>query len=701
MSSQKWKSIVWQFSIGLLTFVLLVTGLLAQDSTTRALTPDAPITGTLDAGNPVEVYTLTGRANDSYALSVVAADDAAVYLHVTDATGASISASGGGDGSALTGTSSITVTFTLPADGTYYVTVVSLNGVGDTAIDFELNLALQNSAAVFTPPGELLTATGLQVRLTWDSQANMDLEVRDPVGGSLYFDTPTVASGGQFGVNANSVCANRVAENAIEQVTWPAGVVPTGSYELLVYYQPLQDCPTTDSVTFTIEATVDGQAVPAFEGTLSPNQVFLASFVVNADGTSAPGLSGVKVDPPAAPSIQGATPTGLTLGSPVAGVITSQQPFAIYTFVGQPGDIVSVDMAATSGNLDTLLMLLDPNGNQIATNDDRDLGITNSLILNAALVLDGTYTVIATRYGQNLGGTQGDYTIALTGPITADLSGTQTAVLPDLPNLPNGAVEVSLQWNTAADLQLLVRDPQGNAVFDDRPSIASTGATLAANGNVNCIPADGSPVSYIYWPEGRLPAAGPYEIEVQYQNQCNDTNPVQFTLNVVVNGQLVLTANQQPRPGERFVTSFNIGVDGLVTAGDGGFFGTVQRPDYASLDYLAEIENAQVMTSGQTLTGSIRLNQKFQVYVFNGEAGQRATVGMEALNGTLDPVVFLLDQNGVQVAQNDDAAGGGTTNSLISEFILPEDGQYIIIATHFGARYGVTSGDYNLTLRLN
>lgn len=694
MSSQKLKFMaLWIGAV--VVFALSLSLSLAQDS--RALTPDTPVSGTLDSNNPVQVYTFAGLAGEVYQISATTDADAIPYLTVTDAAGEALPATREDD--------TATLAVSLPADGTYYLTVIASDGVGNTTIAFEAELTLLESNAVspsveFTPPGELLTATGMQISLTWNSEANMDLEVRDPIGGSLYFDTPTVASGGQFGVNANSVCDNRVSENANEQATWPAGVVPTGSYELLVYYQPLQDCPTGEPVSFTIQATVDGQAVPVFEGTLSPNQVFLASFVVNADGTTARGLSGVKVDPPVAPNVQNATPVALTLGTSVAAAITSQQPYAVYTFTGQPGDIISVDMASTSGSLDTLLMLLDPNGNQIATNDDRDVGVTNSLILNAALVLDGTYTVVATRYGQDLGGTQGAYTILLTGPITPDLSGTQTATLPDLPNLPRGAVEVSLQWNTAADLQLLVRDPQGNAVFDDRPTITATGATLAANGNVNCVPADGSPVSYIYWPEGRLPAAGPYEIEVQYQNQCNDTSPVQFTLNVVVNGQLVLTANQQPRPGERFVTSFNIGVDGLVTSGDGGFFGTVQRPDSASLDYLAEIENAQVMTSGQTLTGSIRLNQKFQVYVFDGEAGQQVTVGMEALNGTLDPVLFLLDQNGVQVAQNDDAAVD-TINSLIGEFTLPEDGQYIIIATHFGARYGVTSGDYNLTLRLN
>jgi hypothetical protein len=141
-------------------------------------------------------------------------------------------------------------------------------------------------------------------------------------------------------------------------------------------------------------------------------------------------------------------------------------------------------------------------------------------------------------------------------------------------------------------------------------------------------------------------------------------------------------------------------VDGQVTGGEGGIFGTTRRPDVTPLDYTAELENAQVIASGQSLAGSIRLNQRFDVYVFDGRAGQVVTLGMNAQNGTLDPVLFLLNPGGVQIAQNDDAASD-TINALINGFTLSEDGRYIIIATHFGGPFGVTAGDYNLTLRLS
>lgn len=723
MSSQFFKHNL-RFLIPLVLVVVLSASLvLAQAQTARTLTPGVVVAGTLDANNLAQVYTFSGTAGQSVTLT--ATGGSGLALLVTDATGNPI-AQGVAPGDTVSLSDVI-----LPKNDTYYVTVLRA-GSETGAVSFELSLAVAlsvgataeatteaaeavtpeataaattspeataeaGSAGGFTPPGELLTATGLQVSLTWNATANLDLEVRDPVGGSLYFNTPTTTSGGRFGTNVNSVCANVTAESPTETATWPAGAIPTGSYEVLVYYQPLDNCPTTDPVPFTINATVDGTAVPAFEGTLRPNQIFIASFRVNADGTASAGNSGVKVDPPVVqPAALQVTPQSLTFGTPVAGFITSAQPFQTYTFAGQANDIISIAMNANSGSLDPQVLVLDPNGNLVAFNDDSAEGVTDSLIANLSLVLRGQYTIVATRYGQDIGGTEGGFQLTLSGAVTQGIA-------PNFPDLPNGSVEVSLQWATAADLQLLVRDPQGNSIFDDNPRVTATGGQLAADGNVNCRASDGSPISYIYWPEGRLPAAGAYEVEVWYQNQCNDpTATVQFVLNVVANGQLVQSVTQQLQPTERFLTSFFINTDGSITAGEGGIFGTSLQPDSSSLaeDYAPLIETARVLTSGQTVTGSIRLNKKFDVYVFDGQAGNVATISMEGLNGTLDPTLFLIDPNNIQIAQNDDA-NQDTTNALISEFTLPEDGRYIIIATHFGARFGVTAGDYRLTLRLN
>lgn len=702
--------------------VLYAPLVLAQDA--RILEPGVTVTGTLDSDNVAQVYTFDGNADDVVTLNASSATGLGLALLLTDSTGETVA-----QGFETNGATTLE-NVVLPETDTYFVTVLSALGVTLPAgsmfdLDFELvegtpapeaTTAVEPTveptteptvAATATPevfePGQILTVNGLQIALEWGSLANLDLEVRDPVGGSVYFDTPTVPSGGQFGVNVNSVCDTRTAESPTEQVVWPAGALPTGSYELLVYYQPLEDCPTTDPASFTVTVQLDDEIVDSIQGNMLPGETFLSSVIVGADGSLTAGASGLYNDAdinslPAPLATLTADAQPITRDVAITGLITNDLFYDAYSFEGQANELISIDMSATTGSLDTLVQLIDTAGNVIA-NDDRADGVTDSAILNYRLLSAGTYTIVATRYGKEIGGTEGNYTILLTGP-TGDLP---TEVL-EL-GLPRGDVEIALQWNTNADLQLLVRDPRGDSVFDDTPTVPS-GGRLAAAGNVNCNISQTSPVSYVYWPEGLL-VAGLYEVEVWYQNPCNDTRPVNFALNVLVDGSPVLTQTAQPTTNEVYLTSFVVGVDGQVQASEGGFIGTRQQGgtqtlDSSTLDLGTELANAQVIVSGQTVNDNITNDDKFDLYTFEGEVGDVVTISMVATAGRLDTVLFLLDPNGFQIADNDDAVVGESTDSLISEFTLPEDGEYTIIATHFGMQFGGTTGAYDLAFsRLN
>ncbi len=678
-------------------FILIVISIMslssmgAQDAApsldaARSLQSGLSVSDTLDEANPARVYTYTAVSSEQIRIEVTANEN--LVAVVTDS-----------DANTIVSQNSITdaIAVQLPAAGKYYLTIFSATGIPETETTFSILVTLESGTTeVFQEPTQLVTQTGIQVALGWDSTANLDLEIRDSVGGSLRFATPSVASGGSFGINQNSVCANQTT-NAVEQASWPAGAIPTGSYELLVYYQPLQDCPTSDPANLTLSATVDGQAITPIEGTIAPGQVFLASLIIGEDGNITTGSSGIKIDPPVATGIDISTATPLLPGTAVNGNITRGQTSEIFRFSGQANDVITISMDATNGNLDTLLMLLDPNGNIVGANDDRASGITNAQIQNLTLIVPGEYTVIATRYGQGLGGTEGTYTLLLETPgvtVTAN-----NEVLETLTNLPRGSIAVSLQWSTNADIQLLIRDPQGNTLFNDRTSIAS-GGQLISNGNLNCTVAQGSPLLYAYWPEGRL-QAGAYEIEVQYRNQCNDNRPVRVTLNVIAGGtNVVKTVTQDMLFQERYVSSFFVDTAGTITSGEGGLFGTIIRPDASGFlpQVNATSDGIPTVSFNQTLNGSIRLDRRAEFYGFDGEAGQVVSIQMQRVSGTLDPVLFLISPNGIQVAQNDDATGD-TRDSLISQFALPEAGRYIIIATHFGGQFGVTAGDYTLGLR--
>ena len=437
-------------------------------------------------------------------------------------------------------------------------------------------------------------------------------------------------------------------------------------------------------------------------GSLAPGQTWVGSVTVDAAGMLRPGANGVATDatqPPAniAEQLQQAVP--LARNEAQTGLLTTSDYLDVYSFQGQANELVSVNMSATSGSLDTLLQLLDSDGTILSANDDlADGSSTNSGILNYRIFADGDYRIVATRYGKELGGTEGHYEILLSGPAGDLPQDVQTL------GLPRGDLEIALSWNNGADLQLLVRDPAGNSVFDDTPQVPS-GGRLAAAGNVNCSVSQVSPVSYIYWPEGTL-TPGLYEVEVWHQNSCNDITPVSFALNVLVNGAPAFTGLARPVAGQVYVTSFIIGVDQQMQAGEGGFIGIrgpgLETLSLNSVDYRPEMEAAPLLSSGERVSGSITNLDGFDLYAFDGQAGDVVTVSMVASAGRLDTVLVLLDSQGFRLADNDDAVIGESTDSLIRELVLPEDGRYYVLATHFGLGYGGTTGAYDLLYsRLN
>lgn len=555
------------------------------------------------------------------------------------------------------------------------------------------------SDSTWTEPTQVLLANGIEVTLSWDAAVDLGLEVRDPVGNTLYWDSRTSPIGGSFGFDANGLC-EVISENPSETASWVPGFLPTGSYEILVFYR--QACEESAPAAFTINVSVDGVALPTVEGALPPppsediDSVYIASFNVSADGTAQLYDGDTYPDTslnflPASVESLIADATPITLGETLNGALYREQPYLSYSFDAQENDVVSIDLSAISGNLDTLLQLMNANGSILQVIDDSP-GTTNSQISNVRLVDGGTYYIIATRYGKELGGTEGEFALSLTEGVA--FTPTDITEL----GFPVGAISVLLTWNTNADLQLLVRDPVGDSVFDDTPQITS-GGQLVDDGNVNCTVSDGSPTSYIYWPEGLL-RSGIYEVDVWYQNSCNDATAVEFTLTVLVNGVPLIQEVQNPLPDQHFLVTFTIGPDGQPTSGLGGFI----TNDTTGLDYTNDTPVSVSLNS--PVTGTISPTNAYDVYAFDGTAGQTISIAMNAVSQTLDTKLLLIAPSGIQVAENDDADPllvttntGRTTNSLIASYTLQETGQYIIIATRYGIQFGGTIGAYSLTVQ--
>lgn len=711
--------------IRVLLLVLFVVGTItvtAQDAG-RALSSSVPVTGALSDDAPAQVYYFSGSAGDSVSLAAASGDGIALSMVLTDAQGMLIASRSDTSGAGQV----LIAGISLPADGTYFVTLFATAGVEtETSGVFTITLLLSGqdtgvptavaesttpptAAATSTPQSQavtpetfalgqtILSAGGIEVNLRWETGDDLNLQVRDPIGESLFWDSRTTNSGGTFGFDVNGLCQVITPSGNVETASWPVGPVTSGSYEVLVYYR--QACVDSNPVDFTLEVSVNGVALPSITGTVLPplpgtDSVYITSFRIADDGSVSAGIGGPYIDT----RVLDVTPAelleqeagALLLDTPVLGIITSDQPYQTFRFDGTSGQALSISMTRELGSLDTLLLVLDSAGNIIDGNDDIEVAVnTNSALPLLRLPATDTYTIVATRYGKLVGGTEGTFTLQASAETNLILP--QSIV--DLA-LPQGDIQVILTWNSTADLRLLVRDPALNSVFNDEPT-SPTGGRLQEVGNLNCnISLSPTPLSYIYWPPGLL-RIGSYEVDIFHRSECGNSLPTDFNLYVSVAGELVSVQAGTLTLGQRFLTSFTIqDTTGVTIVTDGGLLG-----DSTTLNYQAEAASAVSITSDQRITGTITSDNTFDLYTFEGQAGDVVTVTLTSSNGNLDPLLYLIGPSGIEIAQNDDS--NETTNSLISEILLTEDGTYTIIATRFGANFGGTTGAYNLLLRVD
>ncbi len=696
----------------LLMFSLVATATVNAQDGARQLVPGEPVTGTLDAENFAESYIFSASEGDTITLRATTTDDLTLALLLTDPEGQTTSAAGED--------SAILSNYTLPKDGTYVVTVLRGTGAeGDASGEYTLSLV-----GDITPPATSSSANqdegpividgndtyislpqgGIEFQLTWFSAVDLNLEVRDPVGGALYFDNLTVPSGGEHGGNVNDLCDDATSDSPTETVTWPQGFVPAGSYEVIIYYQ--NPCTTGGPQTFELSVSVNGEDARTITGVVNPGQRYLARVELDTNRTWT--LFNGGVDTGQLDLSRVANPFEAEIGQTYSDTITNDNPKDAYVFEGTAGQTLDIAMNATSGSLDTLLIVLDPEGRRIADNDDAN-DSTNSF-LTITLPTTGEYTVLATRYGQVIGGTEGNYTLTIVNSASSvvdadDVSTTdEQPVTTTIDATPQGSIEVTLTWQTNADLQLLVRDPTGESIFDDNPNGLSGGILDQDRvGNRGCVNTTTSPISYIYWPANRVPPSGTYEVEVWYQSDCDDPRPVSFDLSIEVDGLLLAppgatstVTSTATAVGNRFMITFTYDqVSGTVALGDGGFF-NMDSP--SGLNYRDQLSTAQLIELNDTVQGRIDPEQPFAIYRFNGQAGDRIGIQVQRLTGTLDTAVYLLDANGVLLVGNDDVEPGVNTNSQITEYTLSLTGTYYIIVSHYGLQYGGTSGDYQLVL---
>ncbi|MCZ7538778.1 MAG: PPC domain-containing protein [Anaerolineae bacterium] len=192
-------------------------------------------------------------------------------------------------------------------------------------------------------------------------------------------------------------------------------------------YLELQD--TNGAVVDANDDIVPGQVRDAQIATELPadgEYVVIASRYVGSDAPTTSGSyelllervgDSAEPEPPTAPT---AEPPIVTLGygETEAGEITADRYLRFYVFDGQAGDVVTIRLIHTSGNLDSVLHLYQSVADgwiEIASNDDSPAGGTYEALLgNIILPQTAKYLIAVSRYGLEREATVGTFTITLT-----------------------------------------------------------------------------------------------------------------------------------------------------------------------------------------------------------------------------------------------------------------------------------------------
>lgn len=174
---------------------------------------------------------------------------------------------------------------------------------------------------------------------------------------------------------------------------------------LALFTADLKPLATNDSGVRGASARISGYTVQ------SDGNYILVVSRFNADKGITSGSYAVSLVVHAGATVGAGGRLTLQYGGAVSAIVNDTNPVQQITFAAGAGDVISVDMQATSGDLLPELILLDPSGKQVALDDP---GSGEAKLTRIKLGVVGNYVIAATRRGRDKGNTQGAYILTLT-----------------------------------------------------------------------------------------------------------------------------------------------------------------------------------------------------------------------------------------------------------------------------------------------
>lgn len=337
----------------------------------------------------------------------------------------------------------------------------------------------------------------------------------------------------------------------------------------------------------------------------------------------------------------------LAFDVPVSGTISAETPRDAYAFDGGRGEVVTVMLSVTSGDLDAILTVIDDAGNVLAVRDDGIAG-SDLRLEYVRLPRSARYYVIVGRFGYGIGTTGGGYELRVTREGVSFSSGS------------------ALRYG----------DTVYNAITDMTPQVYYS--FRATRGDI---------------------------LTIRMQHVSGDLDAF---LQVVDSQGLVIAENDDVLGSgslDAQITAMAIENDGMYAivasrfgqaAGRsrGSFMLTLETAAQSGLGITAQF--AIPITPGTSIEGEITADRPAMYFQFDGRRDQIVSIAMSRAGGSLDAFVVLADSDVSELVSDDD--GGGGQNSAISDFVLPRDGRYLVIATRYQRAEGTTEGRFTLTV---
>jgi len=433
-----------------------------------------------------------------------------------------------------------------------------------------------------------------------------------------------------------------------------------------------------------------------------------------------------------------------------------------YSFDVVAGDEVTITMETTTGDLDPFLNLYNLNGEILQFNDDAEEGTTRNAEITFTAETDATFIVEATRFERDEGTTSGTYRLtldidgALETPTEVDPQTLPPPFAVEFDVIEYGALDITntLNADTIPERYFAFVGYQGDFI---RVITTVTSGNLRPvvtirNADSTIINTSQSTDAQVITTLATIPEDGWYLIEVKQESGAGQFRVFaeQLAESVILPNQPISATLTETVPTLSYVFNGTINDTILASAELLDFDETAPvKPSVAILNLNQEIINEftsnsdrasvlidqlprsgpyiiQVSSSGTQSGGNIvvdlqqsafdieklnvrdaRYNESYkgiisdgvpiQYFHFTGKVGELVTIDMRADDPmVLDPFLILLDSDLNELAFNDTV--GNTANARITQFTLPENGDYYIIATRAGLRDGNSEGRYTLSM---